>query len=231
MDLQLKGLKALLATEKVTVEFTPEAVREVAFELGAQLRHARIFRRNRRLLFGGGLEGECRAFGDLEVGDVRKIDQLRILTAHLNLVQFRRIVALRLFQPYRVLNLFDGEAGNFAAVIAAELLERRDSAMSSAEWARSRVGGEIIMAVRRKNRGIDIRITVGPEADAVTPDGVVVDIVDGEWPKQRPDPSVCAVAVSPPAPASACRSRPSGGGGSAFAARRRSARAIRRARR
>src|SRR6266487_5817389 len=71
--------------------------------------------------------------------------------------------------------------------------------MSSAVWTRSRIGGEIIMAVRRKDRGIDVRITVVPEADAVTPDGVVVDIVNGEWPEQRPDPSISAVAVSPPA--------------------------------
>src|SRR6266567_991143 len=70
--------------------------------------------------------------------------------------------------------------------------------MSSVQRARSRIGGEIIMAVRRKDRGIDVRITVVPEADAVTPDGVVVDIVNGEWPEQRPDPSISAVAVSPP---------------------------------
>src|ERR1700737_1311940 len=70
--------------------------------------------------------------------------------------------------------------------------------MSSAVRARSRIGGEIILAVRRKDRGIDVRITVVPEADAVTPDGVVVDIVNGEWPKQRPDPSISAIAVSPP---------------------------------
>src|SRR5436190_15636030 len=70
--------------------------------------------------------------------------------------------------------------------------------MSWAVWARSRIGGEIIMAVRRKDRRIDVRITVVPEADAVTPDDVVVDIVNGEWPKQRSDPSISAVAVSPP---------------------------------
>src|SRR5437660_12338962 len=70
--------------------------------------------------------------------------------------------------------------------------------MSSAERTRSRIGGEIIMAVRRKDRGIDVRITVVPEADAVTPDGVVVDILIGEWQEQRPDPSISAVAVSPP---------------------------------
>ena len=70
--------------------------------------------------------------------------------------------------------------------------------MSWAVWARSRIGGEIIMAVRRKDRRIDVRITVVPEADAVTPDDVIVDIVNGEWPKQRSDPSISAVAVSPP---------------------------------
>src|SRR6266705_386511 len=70
--------------------------------------------------------------------------------------------------------------------------------MSSVQRARSRIGGEIIMAVRRKDRGIDVTITVVPEADAVTPDGVVVDVVNGERPEQRPDPSISAVAVSPP---------------------------------
>src|ERR1700730_14965578 len=70
--------------------------------------------------------------------------------------------------------------------------------MSPAVRARSGIGGEILRAVGRKDRGIDIRITVVPEADAVPPDGVVVDIVSGEWPKQRPDPSISAVVVSPP---------------------------------
>src|ERR1700680_4583449 len=70
--------------------------------------------------------------------------------------------------------------------------------MSSAVRARACIGAEIILAVRRKDRGIDVRITEVPEADAVTPDGVVVDIVDGEWPRQWPDPSISAVAVSPP---------------------------------
>src|SRR3981081_1752529 len=81
--------------------------------------------------------------------------------------------------------------------------------MSSAVRARSRIGGEIVMAVRRKDRGIDVRITVVPEADAVTPDGVVVDIVNGEWPKQRPDPSISPGAVSPP-PRLAAAAMPAG---------------------
>src|SRR5258706_9162245 len=70
--------------------------------------------------------------------------------------------------------------------------------MSSAGRARSGIGGEIVMAERRKDRGIEVGITVVPEADAVTPDGVVVDIVNGEWPEQRPDPTISAIAVSPP---------------------------------
>src|SRR3954452_17047934 len=70
--------------------------------------------------------------------------------------------------------------------------------MSSPVWARSHIGGEFVTAVRRKDRGIDVRVTVVPEAGAVTPDDVVIDIVNGEWPKQRPDPPISAVAVSPP---------------------------------
>ena len=40
-------------------------------------------------------------------------------------------------------NLIDGEAGNFASVIAAELRQPRDPARSSAVRARSRIGGEL----------------------------------------------------------------------------------------
>src|ERR1700730_5308763 len=70
--------------------------------------------------------------------------------------------------------------------------------MSPAVRARSGIGGEILRAVGRKDRGIDIRITVVPEADAVTPDGVVVDIVNGKGQNQRPAPPISAVVVSPP---------------------------------
>src|ERR1700688_1247779 len=70
--------------------------------------------------------------------------------------------------------------------------------MSSAVRAWSCIGGRIGRAIRRKDRGIDVGITVVPEADAITPDGVVVDIVNSEWPKQRPDPSISAVTVPPP---------------------------------
>src|SRR5437762_5032450 len=70
--------------------------------------------------------------------------------------------------------------------------------MSSSGRARSGIGGEGVGSVGRKDRGMDVGITVVPEADAVTPDGVVVDIVNGEWPEHRPDPAISAVAVSPP---------------------------------
>src|SRR5882762_8053926 len=70
--------------------------------------------------------------------------------------------------------------------------------MPFAVRARPRIGGEIVMTVRRKDRGIDVGITVVPEACAITPHGVVVDIRDGERPEQRPDPSISAVAVPPP---------------------------------
>src|SRR5438552_16969930 len=70
--------------------------------------------------------------------------------------------------------------------------------MSSSGRARSGIGGEGVASVGRKDRGMDVGITVVPEADAVTPDGVVVDILIGEWPEQRPDASISAVAVSPP---------------------------------
>src|ERR1700688_3597217 len=67
-----------------------------------------------------------------------------------------------------------------------------------ADRSGSGIGGQIIMAVRRKDRGIDVGIAVVPEADTVTPDGVIVDVVDGERPEHRPDPTISAVDVSPP---------------------------------
>src|SRR2546423_5306781 len=70
--------------------------------------------------------------------------------------------------------------------------------MSSGVRTWCRIGGEIVAAVRRKDRGIDVRITVVPEAGAVTQDGVVGDIINGEGPEQRPHPSIAAVAMPPP---------------------------------
>src|SRR5260370_21591668 len=70
--------------------------------------------------------------------------------------------------------------------------------MSSAGRTRCRIARKIILAVRRKDPGIDIVVAIGPEADAVAPDRVVVDIVIGERPEQRPDPSISAIVVSPP---------------------------------
>jgi hypothetical protein len=70
--------------------------------------------------------------------------------------------------------------------------------MSSAGRTRCRIPRKIILAVRCKDPGIDIAVAVVPEADAVAPDRVVVDIEIGERPEQRPDSSISAIAVSPP---------------------------------
>ena len=61
-------------------------------------------------------------------------DARMIWAAEINaLARSSKARALRLVRLYRLLNLIDREAGNFAAVIAAELLQRRHPAMSSAE--------------------------------------------------------------------------------------------------
>src|SRR4029079_14124599 len=62
----------------------------------------------------------------------------------------------------------------------------------------SRIDGEFLAAVWRKDRGVDVGIRVVPEADAITPECVVIDIVNGERPIKRPDPAISAVAVPPP---------------------------------
>ena len=62
-------------------------------ELGAQLRHARIFRRDRRLLLGGGLECERRAFGDLHHRSVALTAQFGQLGLQILVELVRRIVA------------------------------------------------------------------------------------------------------------------------------------------
>src|SRR5262249_54053282 len=99
---------------------------------------------------------------------------------------------------YRLLNLTD-EAANSGCAIAAELLQRHYSVMPASGWTGSGKGGEIGLAVGGKNSGIDVRIAVVPETGAITQHGVVVNIENGEWPEQRPDPAISAVAVAPPA--------------------------------
>src|SRR5258705_9296894 len=56
------------------------------------------------------------------------------------------------------------------------------------------------MVVRCKHAGVDVIIAVAPErgAGSVAPDRIVIDVKIGERPEQRPDPSISAVAVSPP---------------------------------
>src|SRR5882724_351727 len=70
--------------------------------------------------------------------------------------------------------------------------------MATSGGAGSGKSGEIGLAVRRKNAGIDVRIAVVPETGVIPQDGVVVDIENGEWPEQRPDPAISTVAMAPP---------------------------------
>jgi DNA-binding transcriptional LysR family regulator len=59
------------------------------------------------------------------------------------------------------------------------------------------ITNQVVVAVRPKYPGVDIRVTVVPEA-VVAPDRVIIDVVIRERPKQRPDPAIEAVAVPPP---------------------------------
>src|SRR6185437_12485971 len=49
-----------------------------------------------------------------------------------------------------------------------------------------------------EHSGIEVEIAVAPEGRAIAPDRVIVDVVIGERPEQRPDPAISAVSVPPP---------------------------------
>ena len=86
--------------------------------------------------------------------------------------------------------------------------------MASAAPALRHIASEIVITVRRKDPRIDVRVTVVPEG-VVAPNRIIIDVVIGERPEQRPDPSISAVAVLPPSvrvvaaavPARQCGSR------------------------
>ena len=63
-------------------------------ELGAQLRHARIFHRNARLLLGAGLEGQRRTVGDLHHRAIALAAQFGKLRLQLLVELVRRVVAV-----------------------------------------------------------------------------------------------------------------------------------------
>ena len=63
-------------------------------ELGAQLRHARIFRRDLTLLLGGGLERQRRTFGDVDHRSVALAAQLGELGLQFLVELVRRVVAV-----------------------------------------------------------------------------------------------------------------------------------------
>src|SRR3954462_9891799 len=79
--------------------------------------------------------------------------------------------------------------------------------MPSAAPALRHIAGEIVIAVRREDPCIDVRVTVVPEA-VVAPDRIVIDVVIGERPEQRPDPSISAAAVLPPSVRAVAASMP-----------------------
>jgi hypothetical protein len=54
--------------------------------------------------------------------------------------------------------------------------------MLSAAPGLRHVTGEIVVAVMREDPGIDIRVTVVPEA-VVAPDGIIINVVIGERPE------------------------------------------------
>src|SRR5207302_4638694 len=101
------------------------------------------------------------------------------------------------------LDLVDRKAGDVAAVIAAHFRQWQGPAAPSAGRARPQIARKIVIAVRRKYSGVDIGIAVVPETDAVSPDRVIVDVVIGERPEQRTNPSISAVAVLPPSASAA----------------------------
>src|SRR3954447_19098887 len=75
------------------------------------------------------------------------------------------------------------------------------------------IASEIVIAVRREDGRVNVTIAVTPErvVIAIAPERVVVDVVIREWPEQRADPAVAAIAVPPPSFAAATLT-PAGGG-------------------
>src|SRR5258705_5768477 len=71
------------------------------------------------------------------------------------------------------------------------------------------MASEAIMAVRCNHAGVDVIIAVVPERGpgTVAPERIVIDVIKGERPEHRPDPSIAAVAVSPPSGAAVVPAR------------------------
>src|SRR6202008_2134534 len=84
------------------------------------------------------------------------------------------------------------------AVISAHLRKGRGALRPASAGTRSQIAGEPVVGVGSEHAGIDIDVAITPEARAVAPDGVVVDVIIGERPEQRPDPAISAIPVPPP---------------------------------
>ena len=94
-------------------------------------------------------------------------------------------------------DLIDRQACDLAAVIGAHLRERGSGAARLLS-GRRQIASEPAITIGPEQTGVDIDIAIAPEAGAVAPERVVIDVVIGEWPEQRPDPAKSAVGVPPP---------------------------------
>ena len=109
---------------------------------------------------------------------------------------------MRLGRLDRLRDQVDRQAGDFAAVLAAQ--QRQPVRPGAGRTARRQVARKTLIVIGAEQAGINVVIAVVPErgADARSPQRIVVDVEIGERPEQRSDPAVSAIAVPPPAAAS-----------------------------
>ena len=126
-------------------------------------------------------------------------------------------LALLVIGVERLLDPVDRKPCDVLAVIAAHLrqftrLVRRRIGSRRRRVARRQITGQVVIAVRCEHAGIDIAVAVIPQRGIVAPHRVVREIVKGERPEQRTNPTIAAVAMTPPAavtamtaPSGSCR--------------------------
>src|SRR5205085_1204088 len=75
--------------------------------------------------------------------------------------------------------------------------------MPSPLRAPRQIGRQAIIAIGTKEAGIDVRVAVAPEAEAIAPNRVVIHVIVSEGPEQRTDPAIATARMLPPAAADA----------------------------
>src|SRR5437763_12592755 len=75
--------------------------------------------------------------------------------------------------------------------------------MPAALRALRQIGREAIIAIGTKDAGIDVRVAVAPEAEAIAPDRIVIHVIVSEGPEQRTDPAITTTRMLPPPAAGA----------------------------